>query len=909
MNLASDLSTSIVAGNYICFNGDGALSVTSTAQGTLKFTAGAKGDTAEHTFTDEIIYTILPDDLNATTDGKYYVDVELTGVKLISAEISNRPYTAAQIVKPKSVTYQDMEFISGHQSGRTLSWGSRPVTAAGTKSWDTTEMVEEETGTTGTCTISNCNTLTTGTSKSDGALTYKELSRGGSATLPSSAAWNSVCYGGDKFVTVASSSTKAAYSTTGTGTWSAATLPSSAFWYSVCYGDGTSSGGAKFVTVACNSTAAAYSTTGTSTWSAATLPSRGDWSSVCYGGNKFVSVAWGSTTAAYSTDGTGTWSAATLPSKANWQSVCYGGGKFVTVAENSTKAAYSTDGINWLGSDCQLSFTQKGKISITTTGSGTLTFKSGVSGTTEYSVSSTQTTEVEESRLIGSRLNYLLSDGVYTSEIKLVTTETKTASVEKETIDHTVTVNVTDTTDKLCLRSTTNATATWALADSSGTVTKADVTPSNSNNGRYYYDVTNGSTPKYAKRTLSDSITEEVYDVIDFINTNSPTAKNGVLSIEGLKGTSTYKLYMVESASEAKIKANKLGMIELVVAPWLTSANGGTIKLLHGSNTTQKTITEKTTIRIPASDMQMSGTAPNATYYMDFNCANLVILRAKFLRWQPRFSKPTVPNLSSYVDFSQKTSNRKPVHGASSLAVFGKDTTGALGTISYDSDRGYWCATGGNNNFYDMQPYAKGDGYLLVEDLSASTATFDIWYGVDGTKASRWKYYLPGLTRLYFDEAQMNPSNGFSSGGKHAFLVGGVTQPINAALYNYAKGKIAADGEDLTAYVKPSTDFNRATLKALTTAACSKLKDAGVRVYVVKYRKQSGWKALTRNGTGAHSSGSGTHSYTEIDACATSTGGTAYDVADEAALKTTLDTIAAAIKTWAGYEEAKNVAE
>ena len=410
------------------------------------------------------------------------------------------------------------------------------------------------------------------------------------------------------------------------------------------------------------------------------------------------------------------------------------------------------------------------------------------------------------------------------------------------------------------------------------------------------------------KRT-SDSITEEVYDVIDFINTSSPTAKNGVLSIEGLSGTNTDWLYTVASSSGAKIKANKLGMIELVVAPSMTSASGGTIKLLHGSDTAQKTITEKTTIRIPASDMQMSGTAPNATYYMDFDATNLVILRAKFLRWQPRFSKPTVPNLSSYVDFSQEGSDGKPVHGASSLAVFGKDTTGALGTISYDSDRGYWCATGGSNNFYDMQPYAKGEGWLLVEDLSTSTATFDIWYGVDGTKASRWKYNLPGLTRLYFDAAQMNPSNGFSSGGKHAFLVGGVTQPINAALYNYAKGTTAAEGENLTESVTPSTDFNMAKLKTLTTAACNKLKAAGARVYVVKYRKQSGWKALTRNGAAAHSSGSGTHSYTEIDACAASTGGTAYDAADEAALKTTLDAIAAEIKTWGGYEEAKNVTE
>ena len=154
----------------------------------------------------------------------------------------------------------------------------------------------------------------------------------------------------------------------------------------------------------------------------------------------------------------------------------------------------------------------------------------------------------------------------------------------------------------------------------------------------------------------------------------------------------------------------------------------------------------------------------------------------------------------------------------------------------------------------------------------------------------------------------MNPSNGFSSAGKHAFLIGGITQPINAALYNYVYG---TGSYNLNSYVSPSSDFNRAALRALTTAACAKLKtDLGtdnVRVYVIKYRKQDNWGALTRNGTSAHSSTSTAHSYTEIDNCATSTGGTAYDVTTEADLKTKLDTIAAAIKDWAEYEEAKNV--
>ena len=73
------------------------------------------------------------------------------------------------------------------------------------------------------------------------------------STLLSSASWQSVTYGDGKFVAVASSSNKAAYSTDGIN-WTASTLPSSASWQSVTYGDG------KFVAVTYNSDASAIFT-------------------------------------------------------------------------------------------------------------------------------------------------------------------------------------------------------------------------------------------------------------------------------------------------------------------------------------------------------------------------------------------------------------------------------------------------------------------------------------------------------------------------------------------------------------------------------------------------------------------------------------------------------------------------
>ncbi len=160
-------------------------------------------------------------------------------------------------------------------------------------------------------------------------------------TLPSSRNWYSVCYGNDKFVTVASSSNYFAYSTDGIH-WTEGTISStSRNWYSVCYGND------KFVAVAYRSNYFAYSTDGIN-WTESTISSTSRaWWSVCYGNGKFVAVANGSKYFAYSTDGIN-WTEGTISdTNRNWRSVCYGNDKFVAVAQNSNYFAYSTDGINW----------------------------------------------------------------------------------------------------------------------------------------------------------------------------------------------------------------------------------------------------------------------------------------------------------------------------------------------------------------------------------------------------------------------------------------------------------------------------------------------------------------------------------------------------------------------------------
>ena len=157
-------------------------------------------------------------------------------------------------------------------------------------------------------------------------------------TMPVNKYWQSVCYGNGKFVTVALNSNIAAYSEDGI-TWTQTTLPASGNWYSVCYGNG------KFVAMTLSSNIAAYSTDGI-TWTQVTMPASGKWYSVCYGNGKFVAVSYDSNIAAYSEDGI-TWTQNTMPVNTYWQSICYGNGKFVVVVYGSNIAAYSTDGINW----------------------------------------------------------------------------------------------------------------------------------------------------------------------------------------------------------------------------------------------------------------------------------------------------------------------------------------------------------------------------------------------------------------------------------------------------------------------------------------------------------------------------------------------------------------------------------
>ena len=182
-------------------------------------------------------------------------------------------------------------------------------------------------------------------------------------------------WGNDKYVVLASTGNSVLYSTSPVGagsSWFYASLPTSASWQKLEYGNN------RFIAIATGSTSA-YSLDGIN-WTLSTLPGNYTWSDIKHGNGVFVAgtgstvaytydgIEWTiasnnvastfitfgnglffanstSNTASYSRDGI-SWTNTTLPSDTHRASA-YGNGVFVNVG-NSTTSYFSTDLINWI---------------------------------------------------------------------------------------------------------------------------------------------------------------------------------------------------------------------------------------------------------------------------------------------------------------------------------------------------------------------------------------------------------------------------------------------------------------------------------------------------------------------------------------------------------------------------------
>ena len=174
--------------------------------------------------------------------------------------------------------------------------------------------------------------------------------------LPVVTRWLDICVGTDNvlndvFVAVGQDASCIAYSTNGL-IWRqyqvAATLPDHTAWQSIAYGGG------RFVAVGTGSGGlnVAITSENGQTWTTTKMPSAQKWKGITYGDFGFVAVADTSSkvddsgnVCAYSKDGL-TWTAHDLI-RTNWTDVVYGEYGYIAVANNSQLYAVSVDGKTW----------------------------------------------------------------------------------------------------------------------------------------------------------------------------------------------------------------------------------------------------------------------------------------------------------------------------------------------------------------------------------------------------------------------------------------------------------------------------------------------------------------------------------------------------------------------------------
>ncbi|MBO7454148.1 MAG: hypothetical protein J6T91_02070 [Alphaproteobacteria bacterium] len=265
--------------------------------GKIKFTnvsGSYPSATKETSVTKRSEFFITPDKIdNTMNNNNYYVGITLTSTKLVSAEITNRPYKVesgkvvyTKLNAPNRSVFIDLlksnneKFnyeISGADSSVTPSShlvygsdGDGNISDVGIKYQSPTYTPTAQTASNSSPSVINPNA-----SENPKNWTSIKIGTGGPYC------WKSVCYGNGKFVAVSgNNSDVAAYSDDGK-IWHKSKLPYSADWCSVCYGNGT------FVAIpseGSDNTPPIYSTDGI-TWNGGTISSSygtGNWRSVNY---------------------------------------------------------------------------------------------------------------------------------------------------------------------------------------------------------------------------------------------------------------------------------------------------------------------------------------------------------------------------------------------------------------------------------------------------------------------------------------------------------------------------------------------------------------------------------------------------------------------------------------------------
>ena len=154
-------------------------------------------------------------------------------------------------------------------------------------------------------------------------------------TLPLSATYSAVAYGGNVWMALGNANTTAAVSTDAS-TWTSIVLPLTASWTALAYGNNY------WVAINSTSATAVYSNSNGIGWRKSTLPSNSTWSSIAFGSGKFVALAASTTSAAVSTTYGASWASGTLPAAVNWSGIAYGANLFVAISAGSNSLSIAT---------------------------------------------------------------------------------------------------------------------------------------------------------------------------------------------------------------------------------------------------------------------------------------------------------------------------------------------------------------------------------------------------------------------------------------------------------------------------------------------------------------------------------------------------------------------------------------
>jgi hypothetical protein len=355
--------------------------------------SSVSADNKIYDISEETTLYVEPSQISNTKDsnGNYYIEFNMTDVRLISAEITNAPYVYNKIT-PVTATYEDvdiLDFSKGQSSSEMLSLSTATTTetladsinfAAGS----TAGTVMSYNTTSGSTSYNSGNGLDCNVSVSgriyfsqmptsnvtmlvkelliDGSIIIRVTQKGqiykslNSGTTWSNVgdlsnitnSWDGASYGNGKFIAVSRYS-YVAYSYDGEN-WLSAGNPLNSIATDEWFGD-IAYGNGKFVATSKYNSSVATSSDGLSWSKISKIDGLSNlYGAVCYGNNKFVAMD-SSGKVAYSTDSGYVWSIVTSTApyqyKTNqWYGIAYGSNYFVAINYYGN-VAYSNDGINW----------------------------------------------------------------------------------------------------------------------------------------------------------------------------------------------------------------------------------------------------------------------------------------------------------------------------------------------------------------------------------------------------------------------------------------------------------------------------------------------------------------------------------------------------------------------------------